>query len=285
MSYIEEQNSIQDSEPVELFTFKLGVYVWYYTNDVQHLEDDGHTYRKMMISHSRISQSEEINRADLTISAPNFFTPASKLKNSPTSVAMTVTIQRYHRQDGVAEKITIWKGTVKAISWGQVESQLTCSPIYASVTRASLKRNYGYLCPHLLYGSACQVAKPTYLQTAAVVTVDPTGLLVSITGAAASAVDHYYQGGYLQFTTIDTNIERRMIVGNSQAGGAHTLTLASPSEYLEVGTALELYPGCKKTLEVCKEKFNNVVNYGGFPYTPKSSPFGGKTIFDSADED
>jgi len=34
-----------------------------------------------------------------------------------------------------------------------------------------------------------------------------------------------------------------------------------------------IYPGCSKTINECKNKFNNLENFGGFPFVPKSDPF------------
>jgi hypothetical protein len=34
-----------------------------------------------------------------------------------------------------------------------------------------------------------------------------------------------------------------------------------------------LYPGCDHTRETCKDKFDNLANYGGFPWIPSKNPF------------
>ncbi len=36
----------------------------------------------------------------------------------------------------------------------------------------------------------------------------------------------------------------------------------------EVGTSVTLTPGCRQTIKVCKEKFNNSANFKGFPHIP-----------------
>jgi hypothetical protein len=34
------------------------------------------------------------------------------------------------------------------------------------------------------------------------------------------------------------------------------------------GDTFTAYPGCDKTQNTCTSKFNNLVNFGGFPYVP-----------------
>ena len=38
------------------------------------------------------------------------------------------------------------------------------------------------------------------------------------------------------------------------------------TKLVEIGDSYEIYAGCNKTLSVCKNKFNNVVNFSGEPY-------------------
>lgn len=42
--------------------------------------------------------------------------------------------------------------------------------------------------------------------------------------------------------------------------------LLKNTKLVEVGDSYEIYAGCNKTLSVCKNKFNNVVNFRGEPY-------------------
>ena len=35
---------------------------------------------------------------------------------------------------------------------------------------------------------------------------------------------------------------------------------------------ITLSRGCSKTVSDCKNKFNNISNYGGFPYIPAKNP-------------
>jgi uncharacterized phage protein (TIGR02218 family) len=37
---------------------------------------------------------------------------------------------------------------------------------------------------------------------------------------------------------------------------------------IEVGDTFDITAGCDKRLETCRDRFSNVVNFGGFPHMP-----------------
>jgi hypothetical protein len=91
------------------------------------------------------------------------------------------------------------------------------------------------------------------------------GNSVQVNGELASE-DYYYYQGELKITGGDNNGQRRMIL-NLEDG---IVTVAWPFTYdVELGDTYELYPGCDKKPETCKDKFNNLANFKGFPYIPK----------------
>jgi|LNFM01.2.fsa_nt_gb uncharacterized phage protein (TIGR02218 family) len=52
-----------------------------------------------------------------------------------------------------------------------------------------------------------------------------------------------------------------------EAGGA-VLELAEPLASIEVGATFTIYAGCDKRVETCRAKFDNVINFRGFPHMP-----------------
>lgn len=42
---------------------------------------------------------------------------------------------------------------------------------------------------------------------------------------------------------------------------------------LTTGATLRFYAGCNHSVVTCKDKFNNVNNYGGCPFVPTRNPF------------
>jgi len=58
-----------------------------------------------------------------------------------------------------------------------------------------------------------------------------------------------------------------MEVKTSTAAGVITLQQAMPFATV-IGDTYSMSAGCAKTLDTCRVKFNNVVNFRGFPHVP-----------------
>lgn len=59
------------------------------------------------------------------------------------------------------------------------------------------------------------------------------------------------------------------VQGHSLVGGVHVLTLwRTPSAPIQTGDAFDIVAGCDKTAGTCREKFQNIDNFRGFPHLP-----------------
>lgn len=105
-----------------------------------------------------------------------------------------------------------------------------------------------------------------------------TGTITSITSstvfrdsARTEAVDRF-AAGTLKFTS-GANVGLSPIeVKRYEADG--TIEIFEPFYYpVQVGDAYEMVPGCRKRLEDCRDKWNNVLNFGGFGFVPTSSTY------------
>lgn len=88
--------------------------------------------------------------------------------------------------------------------------------------------------------------------------------------SSASQPDDYFGGGILTWTG-GANAGRQMEVSSyflTSPASQFKLVLEMPKP-IAVGDTYSCLPGCRKRLlEDCKTKFNNVVNFRGFPYIP-----------------
>lgn len=75
----------------------------------------------------------------------------------------------------------------------------------------------------------------------------------------------YFDQGKITFDS-GANTDISMDIKSSVPG---QITLFLPMPYtVEVGDTYTIVAGCDKSLESCKDKFDNVVNFGGFPHLP-----------------
>ena len=77
----------------------------------------------------------------------------------------------------------------------------------------------------------------------------------------------WYDGGELTWTS-GANAGQTVAVRSWDAATS-TLTLFLPALYpIQVGDAFTIRPGCDKTFATCQAKFDNAVNFRGFPHVP-----------------
>jgi uncharacterized phage protein (TIGR02218 family) len=105
-----------------------------------------------------------------------------------------------------------------------------------------------------------------------------TGTLTSVTSrlivrdsARAEAAD-YFAAGTLQFTSGANAGLKPLEIKRHEADG--TLEVFEAFHYPPViGDAYTMIPGCRKRLADCRDKWNNVINFGGFSYIPTGSTY------------
>ncbi|MGE4043595.1 MAG: DUF2163 domain-containing protein [Acetobacteraceae bacterium] len=89
----------------------------------------------------------------------------------------------------------------------------------------------------------------------------------TITVEEPRAVDGWFVDGVVSFTS-GANAGRSMEVKAwTQAAATVTLFLPMPAQ-IAIGDTLTLYPGCRKTVADCRDRFANIINFRGEPFVP-----------------
>ena len=108
--------------------------------------------------------------------------------------------------------------------------------------------------------------------------IDVAGSVTHITSASiirdssrTEAAD-YFGAGTIQFTSGNNAGLKPLEIKSYAADG--TITTFEPFYYLpEVSDHFVMIPGCRKRLEDCRDKWNNVVNFFGFTWVPTQSVY------------
>ena len=259
MSYVNYEQSEHNGHPQEIYRFTLGDQSWLMTSadmEVAWLED---TYTPVYIRRSGFSVVGDARKSTLEIDVSAQNPVALLYRSGWLSGILVVTIFRRHYGD--LDYALLWKGRVVAAKWSGSTALLSCDSDFSLFSRAGLRRRYQIGCPHVLYSAQCGVDKAAYRLDSAVASLQ--GNTITITGAGGQG-DGYYLAGMLQ-----VGEHFRLIV-------AHTgdiITLTDPVPEIVAGLAVTLWPGCDRTMNTCNLKFNNVLNYGGLPFTPLKNPF------------
>ena len=119
---------------------------------------------------------------------------------------------------------------------------------------------YQPTCVHTLYDSGCTLVKSAF-GTNGTAGSGCTDSLINWTGA-----DPKFAQGSITFTS-GVNNGVTATVGSAVAGTS--LTLIYPLEEIpNSGDTFTVYQGCDHTPATCRNKFNNFVNFRGFPFVP-----------------
>lgn len=131
-------------------------------------------------------------------------------------------------------------------------------------------RIYGRTCDAVLGDVRCgvDITDPAY-QTSATVT-QISGAELEVTGLE-SYVSGWFRHGQLQIADGDLSGITRAIRDHSVSGAAVIIQLweALPAGIL-AGQSVTLTAGCDKRSATCSTKFNNILNFRGYPYIPGS---------------
>lgn len=108
--------------------------------------------------------------------------------------------------------------------------------------------------------------------------LDVTGTITGVTSASvvrdsarAESAD-YFGAGTLEYTS-GTNVGLKPLEVKAYAADG-TITTHDPAYYVpSIGDTYVLIPGCRKRLEDCRDKWNNVINFFGFSNIPTSSAY------------
>lgn len=261
MVFIDDEQSLEDSRPEELFYFALGDTVWTQNSGTEDIFWNGRTWTSKLITRTNknLTTNSLKNKLVLQTSLTNEFAQQF-LFAAPDGVIQFIL---YRGQSG--DYVSYWRGYVESVSFQATQVEITCSPMTSRLRRAGLQRKFGRLCGLTVYGFRCGLTLGTYEVTGVV--DSSSGLTITSTSFGTKA-DGYFVGGYIQ-----TPDYSRMIVYHV----GDDIKLNSPIPSLADGTTFDAYRGCDHSIDTCIA-LNNNLNFGGHPWLPNKNPFVGDAI-------
>lgn len=269
MTYQSLEESAQGGRPVFKYLIVQGDDTYYYTSAPYIISDSNGTFLPTPIElRSSVTQTGELAKNGIRIALPRDNTLAQTFLGFSPEVQTTVTVFRAHNSPSVevSDDAVYWRGRVVAAAPSGDVVELECEDVFTSMARPGLRARYQKGCRHALFSPGCGLNINDWGSLASVVTVD--GRTVTIEGGDTSVEADYYVGGVIELT--DGSV--RYIT--AQSGSVLTLIQPFPSlESDSTGITVTLYPGCDHSTTDCKNRFDNLNNYGGFPYIPNKNPF------------
>jgi uncharacterized phage protein (TIGR02218 family) len=126
-------------------------------------------------------------------------------------------------------------------------------------------RTYGRICDANFCDARCGLHSSDFLVSYTVASVVTSQTTFTATGTA-EANDFFSAGNILWSTGANAGINTD-VLSYTASGNTFTLTIPATGA-IQVGDTFEALAGCDKTYTTCNNRFNNIVNFRGFPFVP-----------------
>lgn len=256
-----------------LFTFTMGGSAGLYlVSDNQSYVVGGHTYAASAIECKEFSFDLKEIMGESVITLPWYqcgFLQA--FARRPLEQPVSVTVLRYNTASGATT--LVFSGFINTFKVSKAVAEFTCLSFIEQArdnfNRLALTRT----CTHRLYSSMCTVNSASYSRSATITQISSDGLMIQVSGSFPTnytGTSAYFLYGYVRASNGDC---RHICHDVREYGGSLSEFYFSQPvpESWTIGTLLTAIAGCNKLRETCTLKFNNVVNFLGFPYAPFES--------------
>lgn len=274
-NYTDAESSFDLGQPIFLYHF-FGETIghWRFTSDINSfdLQDNSGVsvgvYDPWPIKHgdTTLSMTPDRKSVEVTLAAGSSLDRI--YTTYPPTENLNVVIRRTHNRSFAWQlnAPVVWMGRAIGIEFnGSSEVQITCEPSITAGKRPGLRRNYTLHCPHLLYGPECKADKAAATVTRTVSSYNGDRIILNNDVDASK-----FKGGSISWTNGHGYRETLTIreVLNAGTGVYYQGTIRD----LPPGTTVTLVYGCDHTMSICDNVFNNVNNFGGFPFIPLDNP-------------
>jgi uncharacterized phage protein (TIGR02218 family) len=156
----------------------------------------------------------------------------------------------------------LFEGTISVESADGMQAELQVRD-YISLFNVQMPRNsYQPSCNNTLYDAGCGVSRVSR-QVFGTVLANSSKLLINHN--LQNPVGYFNQGVIEFITGVNAGV-----ISTIQKHLAGTLGLSIPLKSTpSAGDTFYVYPGCDRTLDTCKNTYNNVIRFRGQPWIPK----------------
>jgi hypothetical protein len=262
-----------------------GLGTLYYTSADVPVAFEGNEYLPAILTRSELtSGGRETGDGDVDLTMARDHAVARCFHYGTPQLPVALTLYALHRDnltaDGDGTYTVTDEAEVRTLLEGAMGTRprfrgnactLAFAPAETLVDRTVPRYTCSRACPWLLYDvHTCKVNRATFALTG--VTVDAvSGRVVTVPGLAAWAGSDAFKAKHgvlippsgAQETITDVDLT------------AETVTLLNVIPGLAPGDVVDILAGCDQLIGTCRTRFDNVVNFGGWPDMPVRNPWTG----------
>ena len=269
MSYVANETSRSSGQPVEVFEIIAGSASFFYTSDIAAVPLGAVTYSPVRgIQRSKQVDGQDKRKGSFTVEMPTSDPFAQLFLGNLPGFRVRLKVKRFHRADlPNPEVVVVFDGYVLAseLAKNGLTTRFRCRDVLGGIGGQIPRRVYSSGCNHILYDEdTCRADDTNPAFRAAALSVgSQVSESLTVPGLAAYG-DGWFNGGFVE--AIGSSDFRLVLdhVGD-------TLTLLLP--FASSPSTVNVFAGCGHSIAVCKEKFDNVLNFGGFAFVPGRNPF------------
>lgn len=275
MAYGPLEASQEDGSPIELYDIVQGDDSWHFTSSEETITIDAVEYLPIPLSRENIPMSSDERTEDLMISLPTTHEFCQRFIRLLPAETASITIRRFQRYDDDIEVIKLFRGTMSAAKYSNngTTCQIGIAPYSENLSKPIPRYVYSGLCGNILGDRWCTVDLETgvspdmlpYKFEGEMLTQVST--VITIDGLGSAYPDNFFQAGRILTPAGDTRLITKQI------GDTIYLYIPLYEGAVLIGETMTLFAGCDHSLIVCGDKFDNVLNYNGFPFVPQKNPF------------
>jgi len=234
---------------------------WYYTSGDVAVTYNSNTYTPALIKRGSVTYNDKLEVTELKLTIGYVENPTLEyIAINPVEI-LWISVMKLHRDQSPLEADVVFIGQIKNVKFKGIVAEVECVGFehYLKMPIPVLRYQIG--CNWTVFDSNCKLNEASYKVTATV-TLDSTGTVLTST-TFGSYADGWFTGGKCVFGTIPRAIAAH--IGN-------TITLAFKIQTLQDNDSVDVYPGCDGIIETCRDKFNNITHFLGFPFIPIENP-------------
>lgn len=257
------EDSVQDGQPIECYKFTYQGVNYLYTShcrDVEIIFPGGQSekYIAEYIERPAIKPASKGDTDSMVIDVSKDHVIAKLWQGPPPETPVTVKIYRLHEQDHSKVDVVFY-GRISQANFSEDSKCHLAAKLENWLSKEIPSGKRQYFCNNVIFDTKCRLVKADWLVDAVVDQV--TGLYV-YSPKFAEYPDDYFTGGSFYYAG---NV--RMI--SEHEGDRVKLKypfISAPRN------DIQLTPGCNHLFRTCALKFQNTLNFNGFPYVAPTDP-------------
>ena len=258
-SYTSKEEASQ-KEAYEIYDIWQGSTYWRYTSSDQDQTYGGNSYEAVPIERGSVTYDSNLEVSSLDVTFARSQNPVTEFVVQNPVTVLWIKVTRVFVDEDEVDIVFI--GQIKNVSFKGLTAKANCVGFESYLKQPIPIYRYQQLCNWEVFDSKCSKDDTAFKTTTNLTEVSNDGL--TLTSPDFASVDsNYYTSGKIIFGD-----DARMITYHVGS----IIKVRFRIMYLVPGSEVTVYAGCDRNIETCRDKFDNVINFGGHPHIPLDNP-------------